>query len=108
MTRLLRLAAVIVVAALAALAAAGCGSDERPPAIETGTPEASAVRAEPPLPPNPLAGKVFYVDPANPASQQAAKWDAARARAIDKYGRWREESPVQKVEPSVSGGGERA
>lgn len=87
MTRLVGLA---VVAALAAAVLTGCGSDERPPAVETGGPATTAVRAEPPLPPNPLAGKVFYVDPANPASRQAAKWDAekrtADARQLRKIG----------------------
>jgi endoglucanase len=87
MTRLLRLA---VAAAVAAGAVTGCGSDERPPAVETGVPAATAVRAEPPLPPNPLAGKTFYVDPVNPASRQAATWDAekraADARQVRKIG----------------------
>jgi endoglucanase len=71
MARLLRFA---VVAVLTAGVLTGCGSG-------SGGPRATAVRAEPPLPPNPLAGKVFYVDPVNPASQQAARWDAEKRTA---------------------------
>lgn len=91
-------AAVVARAAVVALAAvtlAGCGSDERPSVIGTGAPAATATgpgagaahqnglpSPPPPVPPNPLAGKAFYVDPANPASQQATKWTAER-RATD-------------------------
>lgn len=79
MTRRLRLVFFVTVAALAA---AGCEADERPGPIDADPPAATALQAEPPLPPNPLAGKVFYVDPVNPAAQQAAKWGAEN-RAAD-------------------------
>jgi endoglucanase len=74
MTRLLALLLVAVVLA-------GCQTDERPSVIGTGVPAAPAAAPEPPLPPNPLAGKVFFVDPVSPAGQQAATWNAGRRTA---------------------------
>jgi len=89
MTRLLR---ITTVATLAVTAVAGCGSDGRPSVTGTGVPAATAEGPEagtaeqqglqPPVPPNPLAGKAFYVDPANPANLQAATFTAEN-RAAD-------------------------
>lgn len=100
MTRLIRLAvaakrplATVAALAVAALPLAGCGSDERPSAIGTGVPaattgpEAGSVEqkglppSQPPVPPNPLAGRALYVDPANPANQQATKWTTEKRTA---------------------------
>lgn len=92
MTRLLRPA----VALLLTVALTACGGDARSDAgAGSGTPtgvsradqsplsEASAVA-------NPLAGKTFYLDPDNPARQQAAQWTAqqraADAQAIRRIG----------------------
>jgi endoglucanase len=100
MTRLLRLAAVAALVALAPVALAGCGTDERPSVIATGAPASPGVGGAaqqeglpsppPPVPPNPLAGKVLYVDPVNPANQQAATWTTenrtADAQQIRKIG----------------------
>jgi endoglucanase len=74
-------------AALLALAACGSGADG-----DRGRPEAGrGVNAGPGVTAeNPLAGKTFYVDPANRASEQAAAWEranrAADARELRKIG----------------------
>lgn len=91
MTRLLRLATVAAVA-LSVPGLAGCQSDERPSVIGTGAPASPGVGGNvqqeglppppPPVAPNPLAGRKFYVDPGNPAAQQAARW-SAESRATD-------------------------
>ena len=68
---------------VAALALAGCGGSDG-----GGRPEAGRGAAN--QRPNPLAGRTFYVDPANPASQLAAAWDqqnrATDARELRKIG----------------------
>ena len=77
-----------LVALLLALSACGAGSgDDRAP----GRPEAGRGAQSRPAPgPNPLAGRTFYVDPANTASEQAGYWErenrAADARELRKIG----------------------
>jgi endoglucanase len=89
------LAALLAVALLvAAPALAGCGGADGGSDGGGGRPEAG--RGTDPGPgtanqtPNPLAGRTFYVDPANPASQFAAMWDqqnrAADANELRKIG----------------------
>jgi endoglucanase len=80
-----------LVAALLAVSACDAGGDDpgagRPEAGRgaPGTANQNGVPAT-----NPLAGKTFYVDPANTASQQAANWErtnrAADARELRKIG----------------------
>jgi endoglucanase len=81
--------AVVVAALLALTACDSAGSDGRP---EAGRGAGTANQG--PLPEsavtNPLAGKTFYVDPANRASEQAARWQrenrAADAGQLRKIG----------------------
>lgn len=97
MTRLLR----PTVALLLAVALAGCGDDERSGAGNgatgaattgpgVGTANQGGLPEQAPAPANPLAGKTFYVDPANPARRQAEQYQAqqrsADAQTIRKIG----------------------
>lgn len=96
MTRLLR----PTVALFLAVALAGCGDGERSggpagngatgAAAGADTASQGGLREQPPAPANPLAGKTFYIDPVNPARQQAEQYESrqrsADAQAIRKIG----------------------
>jgi endoglucanase len=100
-------AAVLTTALLSVALLAGCGDSGgdsggdrggdgatgRPEAAsggpEAGTASQNGLPESPPAPANPLAGRTFYVDPANPANTQATRWAATRAadaQAIRKIG----------------------
>jgi endoglucanase len=79
-----RVRPVALLAVLAALA--GCSSDSEAPERVPLAPAAAAGKGS-----NPLAGQAYYVDPNNPAAQQARRWRAqgrsADAAAISKMAR---------------------